>query len=1103
VSQHGTLPDDPLWYKDAVFYELRVRSFFDSDGDGIGDFRGLTEKLDYLEDLGVTALWLLPFYPSPLRDDGYDISDYRSVHPECGTLADFRRFLREAHRRGLRVVTELVLNHTSDQHPWFQRARRAPPGSRYRDYYLWSDTAREFRDARIIFQDFEPSNWTWDPIARAHFWHRFYSHQPDLNFRSAEVRRELFRVVDFWLRLGVDGLRLDAVPYLYEREGTNCENLPETHALLRELRQHIDRRFKNRMLLAEANQWPEDAVAYLADGVECQMAFHFPLMPRLFLGLRIEDRFPITDIWAQTPELHPSCQWALFLRNHDELTLEMVTDEERDTMVRAYAQEKRMRINLGIRRRLAPLLGGNRRTLELLNALLLSLPGTPVIYYGDEIGMGDNVYLGDRNGVRTPMQWSADRNAGFSRAKAQQLVLPPVVDHEFHYEAVNVEAQQNNRHSLLWWMKRLIALRSRFQAFGRGTIRFLAPSNSKVLAFVREHGDERVLVVANLSRFVQLVRLDLSEHRGLVPVELFGRTAFPRIGERSYDLTLGPHGFYWFSLERDQTGGGIGAAGHRPPSLQLRKARSSHALRDVLEAVEDHLAPYLQRCRWFGAKSQKLRSTSVVDTIPLPGLPETAICLIQAELEDESETYLLPLSIARGEKASEVRARWPQAVVADLELGSPATQGVLFDALADSSFCDALLQLIRGHRRLRGEHGSLQAAIAPKAEIEAGLRSRVVGVEQSNTSVVFEDRLILKLYRKLADGISPELELCRFLSGRYPHTPALAGWLEYRASEATEAEPTTIAILQRFVPNHGDAWAYTLAELRRFFERVLAKRERVPVVPRGGPLAMIDAQAPAVVLDMVGAYLDAARLLGRRTGELHLALGSWTESSAFAAEPYTALYQRSVYQSLRNLSGGVIRLLRRGLPSLPEAERRSAQRFLKQQAVLTRQLDRFLHARLELMRIRTHGDLHLGQVLSTGKDFVLIDFEGEPARPLADRRRKRAALRDVAGMIRSFHYAARTGLLESLERFAVAGRQRERLERWAECWQAWSVQAYLRGYLETVKGSPILPAGEAELGILLETFLLEKALYEVAYELNNRPDWVGLPLHGLEELLAR
>ena len=530
-----------------------MRAFSDGNGDGIGDFKGLTEKLDYLQDFGVTALWLLPFYPSPLRDDGYDISDYTDIHPSYGTLHDFRAFLKAAHSRGLRVITELVVNHTSDQHPWFQRARRAAPGSKARDFYVWSNTQEKYQDARIIFKDFETSNWSWDPLAKAYYWHRFYAHQPDLNFDNPAVQKAIFGALDFWLSMGVDGLRLDAVPYLFEREGTSCENLAETHAFLKVLRRHVDDRYRDRMLLAEANQWPEDAAAYFGAGDECHMAFHFPVMPRLFMAVHMEDRYPIIDILQQTPQIPEASQWALFLRNHDELTLEMVTDEDRDYMYQVYATDPQARINLGIRRRLAPLLSSNRRKMELLNSLLFSLPGTPVLYYGDEIGMGDNIYLGDRNGVRTPMQWSADRNAGFSQANPQRLYLPVIIDPEHHYETVNVEAQQQNLNSFLWWMKRLIILRKRYLAFGRGSIEFLYPSNRKVLVFVRRYGDEAILAVANLSRFVQYAELDLAAFKGMVPLELFGQSRFPPVGDLPYFLTLSPHGFYWFKLEPAKT----------------------------------------------------------------------------------------------------------------------------------------------------------------------------------------------------------------------------------------------------------------------------------------------------------------------------------------------------------------------------------------------------------------------------------------------------------------------------------------------------------------------------------------------------------------------
>ncbi len=544
--------EDPLWYKDAIIYELPVKSFFDANGDGIGDFQGLYQKLDYLENLGVTCLWLLPFFPSPLKDDGYDIANYLDVHPSYGTLEDFKRFLHAAHERQMRVIIELVLNHTSDQHPWFRRAREAPPGP-LRDYYVWSDTDEKYKGVRIIFVDAERSNWTWDPVAHAYYWHRFFQHQPDLNYDNPAVVREMLDVLDFWVDLGVDGFRLDAVPYLIERDGTSCENLPETHALIRRIRRHIDERAPGCMLLAEANQPPAEVRAYFGEGDECHMAFHFPVMPRIFMALHLEDRQPIVDAMERTPAIPESCQWALFLRNHDELTLEMVSDDERDYMYLAYSMDPQARLNAGIRRRLAPLVGNNRRRIELLNSLLFSFPGTPIVYYGDEIGMGDNLYLGDRNGVRTPMQWTGDRNAGFSRADPARLYSPVIMDPVYGYQAVNVEAQENDTSSLLHWMRNMIRMRKLFKVFGRGTIEFLSPPNHRVLAYVRRYREDIILCVANLSRWVQPAELDLSAFAGLVPVEMLGYTEFPPIGSAPYFLTLGPYGFYWFELQRPRT----------------------------------------------------------------------------------------------------------------------------------------------------------------------------------------------------------------------------------------------------------------------------------------------------------------------------------------------------------------------------------------------------------------------------------------------------------------------------------------------------------------------------------------------------------------------
>jgi maltose alpha-D-glucosyltransferase / alpha-amylase len=1090
---------DPLWYKDAVIYEIRVRSFYDGDGDGVGDFRGLTEKLDYLEDLGVTALWLLPFYPSPLRDDGYDISDYTSVHPDCGTLGDFKRLLREAHSRGLRVITELVLNHTSDQHPWFQRARRAPPGSAERAFYVWSNDAAQFGQARIIFKDSEPSNWSWDPEARAYYWHRFYAHQPDLNYHSPAVRREIMRAVDFWLSLGVDGLRLDAVPYLFEREGTSCENLPETHEFLRDLRRHVDGRFDGRMLLAEANQWPEDAVRYLEAGGQCHMAFHFPLMPRLYLALRTEDRFPITDIWAQTPTLHESCQWALFLRNHDELSLEMVTDEERELLYRAYAEEPRMRLNLGIRRRLAPLLSNNRRSIELLNGLLLSLPGTPVIYYGDELGMGDNVYLGDRNGVRTPMQWSADRNAGFSSANSQQLILPPITDHEYHYEAVNVEAQAKNRHSLLWWMKRLIALRQQRPVFSRGTMEFVDAENPRVVAFVRRLRDERVLVVANLSRFVQLARLDLSSLRDLIPVEIFGRTEFPPVSERPYYLTLGPHGFYWFDLRPPRSTDAPGAPEPLPVislSGDPRTLFDQHLLEPALER-------HLRQRRWFGGKARGLKSVAVVDVIELDGSATSVLALARIEyLQGEAETYLLPLATAVGPRAREVRARSPQSVVAELRVSAESTYGVVFDATADPEARRSLLDLFSRQRRVQGHQGHLHVVLR-----DGGLQRRLRGVdprplrgEQSNTTLLVGSSFVLKLIRRPGEAVNPDLEVGRYLCDRsFPHVAPLKGWVEYRRDRGV---PVTLALLHGYVENRGDAWHYAREELRRYLERALARRWPVPDLPLRPLLDSVDAAPPPEVRHQLGAFLEAAALLGRRTAELHLALAAGRDDPAFVPEPASPFHQRALLQAQRNQLAGALRLLRQELAALPEAPRRSAQWLLHHEARIADRFEAAGRGPGAALRIRCHGDLHLGQVLHTGKDFVFIDFEGEPARPIAERRAKRSCLVDVAGMLRSLHYASATALRDVVDRGMAHVAAGPHLERCATAWQAWSSLQFLRGYLPSVGSAPLVPADRAELRRELTACLLEKAFYELSYELNHRPGWVGIPLEGIRQLVA-
>jgi len=1080
------LEGNPLWYKDAIIYEARVRSFYDSNSDGYGDFRGLASKLDYLQDLGVTAIWLLPFYPSPMRDDGYDIADYTDVHPEVGTLADFEYFLGEAHARGLRVITELVLNHTSDQHPWFKRARRAPAGSVERDFYVWSDTIERYREARIIFKDFEPSNWAWDPVARAHFWHRFYAHQPDLNFENPAVHEALLGVVDFWFGKGVDGLRLDAVPYLYEADGTNCENLAPTHKFLQKLRAHIDERFSDRMLLAEANQWPEDAAAYFGAGDECHMNFHFPIMPRMFMSIHMEDRFPILDILAQTPQIPQSCQWALFLRNHDELTLEMVTDEERDYMYRAYAHDSEMRINLGIRRRLAPLVGNDRRKMELLHGLLFSLPGTPVLYYGDEIGMGDNVFLGDRNGVRTPMQWSSDRNGGFSRANPQRLILPIIIDPEYHYEAINVEAQQNNPNSLLWWTKRLIALRKQFQAFGRGTIEFLTPQNYRVLSFVRKHGDETVLVVANLSRFPQYVELDLAPFKGMRPLELFGHSEFPAIGELPYLLTLPGYAFYWFSIEPPPAAAGEEeAAGYVPPTLACRSADSLLA-GDERIALEDALSPFLATRRWFGGRGFRVTGTHIEDTVALGGVH---VVVARVEYADrEAERYVLPLAVV---PATHPVA--PHALAALLHM--PGGDAQLVDAMEHGEASRAVLNALAANARATGTRGSIEAKpfvalTPPDAE------PRNISAQHAAAAVRYGDKYLLKMFRRLEEGTSPELELTRFLNARGPGVaPTIVGAIEYRRPRA---EPSTLAVLQAYVPNEGTAWAHAREELRRFFERVLT-RHREDAVPATTPRALHElaaAEPPAAVRDVIGAYLDLAALLGKRTADMHVALASNSDDASFAPEPYSTLDRRSKYQSVRNLVGKTVRLLRDNTTRLPAEVMDSARRLVGGQDQVLKVFEPYLGQRLTGMRMRTHGDYHLEQVLYTGKDFVIIDFDGPPTETLADRRRKHLCLHDVAGMIRSFHYAALTALLEGT---VVRVEDRSIATPWADVWYRWVSAAFLRSYLATTAGTAFVPAPE-DLPIILDAQVLQKAFYELRDELERCAETTAIPMASIVEI---
>jgi len=1103
-------PGDPQWYKDAVIYELHIKAFFDHNNDGIGDIKGLCEKLDYLRDLGVTALWLLPFYPSPLRDDGYDIADYYSIHPDYGVLRDFKRFLKEAHDRGLRVITELVLNHTSDRHEWFQKARQAPPNSQARKFYVWSDTSERYKDARIIFQDYETSNWTWDPVAGAYFWHRFYSHQPDLNWENPRVQKAMFKVIDFWFSMGVDGMRLDAVPYLYEEEGTNCENLPRTHQALRELREYVDARYPDRMLLAEANQWPEDAVAYFGQGDECHMCYHFPIMPRIFMSLWMEDRYPIIDILEQTPEIPESCQWAMFLRNHDELTLEMVSDEERDYMYRVYAKESRARINLGIRRRLAPLMSNNRRKIELINFILFSFPGTPIIYYGDELGMGDNYHLGDRDGVRTPMQWSPDRNAGFSKANPHKLYLPVIIDPEYHCEMVNVETQERNPSSLLWWMRRVIAMRKRFKAFGRGDIRFVPCENPKVLAFVRTHEEERILVVVNLSRFSQVVEMDLSEFAGLTPVDVFSRTRFPAVRKEPYVLPMGFHDYFWFQLSGEEDGAEACTPSETViPELQLNGKGRSLDFPRLHKGLEEKVLPNCGTRQWFGAHASKVRKAVVLDSMPLlPGEAFPRLFFLELHYsEGPPDMLMLPVSLARGEWGEKLQQDAPASVLAVAELNGE--QGVLYDGLLDERCRQGLLQAIARKRSIKGQRGTVLARpgkryrdYAPQAEkdIEALASGRFKGA-MNNTAANFESRLFLKLYRPLQSGVNPELELAQYLSeqAHFEYTPCYLGALEYQRKEG---ERYTLGVLKEYIPGAVDGLTHAQEQAERCLEEALAGAES----PRelAPPARRFFSTTPASIPDEFTRHLgsffaEMLETLGRRTAAFHLALAAPRSLPSFKPEPFSKLYQRSVYQSMRNLLRRTVSAARKSRRAVPAERRDELERFIRSEAPLLQYLERITHVRVEADKTRIHGDYHLGQVLFTGKDWVILDFEGEAERSLGDRSLKRSPLRDIAGLLLSFELVAVT----AMERVAeLHPETSEALSPWAATWSRAASSLVLQGWLSDVAEASFTPRDPEALETLLSCFLVERCVLDIERALSQEPGRVHLALRCLQGIVG-
>jgi maltose alpha-D-glucosyltransferase / alpha-amylase len=1094
VPATGIKADDARWYKDAVIYQLNVKAFFDSNDDGIGDLKGLTSKLEYIRDLGVNTIWLMPFYPSPLKDDGYDIADYQNVHPQYGSLDDFRTMLREAHRFGLKVVTELIINHTSDQHPWFQAARNAPDGSPQRDFYVWSDTDQKYLGTRIIFTDTETSNWTWDPVAKKYYWHRFFSHQPDLNFDNPKVLQAVLQIMRFWLDMGVDGFRLDAIPYLVEREGTNNENLRETHAVIKELRAAIDAFYQNRFLLAEANQWPEDVREYFGDGDECHMAYHFPLMPRIYMAIAQEDRYPITEIMQQTPDIPDCCQWAIFLRNHDELTLEMVTSKERDYMYTTYAADVKARINLGIRRRLAPLMENDIDRIKLMNSLLLSMPGSPILYYGDEIGMGDNFFIGDRNGVRTPMQWSPDRNAGFSRADPQRLYLPPIMDAVYGYPSTNVEAQSRDPSSLLSWTKRMLAVRKTSHAFGRGSRRFLQPGNRKILAYLREFGDDTILCVANLSRSAQPVELNLAPYKGRVPVEMLGRTAFPPIGEMPYLLTISAYGFYWFKLATDAVGPSwhqdIVSVDERPVLVlfdgwtslfreQVVPWRIGLAEKTRQQFETDTLPRYVETQRWYAAKGSVIKRARIAEHV-LWQEGKVSWLMALLELDDEEETrtsYFVPLALAWEEGDDErVRNLAPSAVA---KIRQQSNVGVIGDAFADEDFCRAVLAAMAARREITMSHGKL--LFRPTAEFAnlAGADFAALPVERphgssSNTIVTIGERLILKGYRQLRAGMNPELEMGLYLTevAHFANCAPMAGVLEYIASDG---ESRLLAILQAFVPNQGDGWTFSLEYLRRHLEqyRTTPASDALPANAHEG-------------------YLPMIRVLAQRTAELHQALARPTKDAAFSPQPLTRAdideYRRRALEEARNS----LDLLASKSDTVPAADRERASAVLAQRDRIAERIEACAADTPQGVMIRIHGDYHLGQVLVTRNDFVIVDFEGEPGHNLEQRGAKHSPLRDVAGMLRSFGYVQQSALRSAAHNEAEAAR----LTPLARAWELDTRTAFLAAYDAAAHGAGLYESLNPGRG-LLGLFELEKALYELRYELGNRPSWAGIPLQGI------
>jgi maltose alpha-D-glucosyltransferase / alpha-amylase len=1038
-----------LWYKDAVIYQLHVKGFADSNRDGIGDFRGLLERLPYIKDLGASAVWLLPFYPSPLRDDGYDIADYKGIHPSYGTMRDFRVFVRSAHRLGLRVITELVINHTSDQHPWFERARRAPRGSVHRDWYVWSDTPEKYAETRIIFVDTETSNWTWDPVAKQYFWHRFFSHQPDLNYDNPRVFEAVVDVMRFWFDVGVDGMRLDAVPYLVEREGTNNENLPETHAVLKRLRAVIDAEYPDRFLLAEANQWPEDVAQYFGSGDECHMAFHFPLMPRMFMSIAEEDRYPIVDIMRQTPPIPEACQWAMFLRNHDELTLEMVTDRERAFLYRVYAPDSRARVNVGIRRRLAPLMENDRRRIELMTSLLLSMPGTPVVYYGDEIGMGDNIYLGDRDGVRTPMQWSGDRNGGFSRADAQRLYLPTIMDVVYGYPSVNVEAQERSPSSLLHWVKRLIGVRQAQAVFGRGSLSFLFPENRRVVAYVREYESTVVLCVANLARTPQAVSLDLSRFVGRVPLEMIGWSPFPPIVDDRYVLTLPGHAFFWFLLATSAPASretALRAPAQMPEFATLVlpngwRSLSREPSRSLLET--EVVPPYLAATHAVPQLGTGRPRTRMADAIPLStGAQTPLLALFATTMQNDDVLYsAIPLGLAYDDGKERTPAIL-RAAIARTRTGS--REALLIDASTDDELWLALARALRDGTRFAGEAGTLRAEPTwsfADLELAAGETVRRPVTQGRHAMGIVAETLLITLYRRTQAGLNPEIELARYLhDSGFANSPPLLGTILY---EDREGNSIGAGVIHRYVLNRGSAWDVTQTFLARYLE--LRRTKPVPETERTAE-------------NDIDYFAPEARRAGQRLASLHLAFAD-SDDPAFAPEPIATADREAWIAGTQRRAATVFERLPARIKGAAPALRDDISALLSARSRLNLAIAGSA-AFDSGTKIRIHGDLHLARYLVTEGDLLIVDpGSGDEFLPPVERRRKASPLRDLARMLRSLEAAATFALRD------IAGDRTEntdRFERELALWNMRAAEAFLAGYEFGVQQT-ILDVGEGPL----------------------------------------